>query len=110
MNNEQDNKLFSDLVQVGRWVIHDGKVAFVLVKMIQFEWLVGETQPESAIGVNPQRIDRSQQDDVTHIELDRQVQLDATEENGAIDVSLSNFRTANGQPQNKIQVVRYVSV
>jgi len=83
-------------VKISWRIIHDGKVTFVLVEMIQFERLVGKTQPESAISVQFQRVDRAQQDDVAHIELDRRVQLDATKENRAIDVSLSNFRTADG--------------
>lgn len=63
-------------------VVHYCKVALVLVKVVQFERSVGESQPKPSVGVGFERLHRTQQDDVAYVEFDALVNILTMEQNG----------------------------
>ena len=41
------------------------------IVLVEFEFLVGETEPEPLVSIDLQRFDASQQQNITNIEFDR---------------------------------------
>ena len=85
------------LLQIRVVVVHDCEVLLVHVQLLQGEGDVGEPQPESVVGVHLKGLDRSEEDDVAHIELDL-AYGGSVEEDGGMEVFLGNFGARGWQP------------
>ena len=87
------------LLQVRVVVVHDSEVLLVHVQLLQGEGNVGESQPESIVGVHLKRLNRSEKDDVAHVKLDLAYR-GSVEEDGGMEVLLGNFGARGWQPQD----------
>ena len=104
-----DKVVTEHLLEVSLVVVHDGEVLFVQIKASQVERTVGETQPEPVIGVDFQRPDAFEEQDVADIELDP-ADLRTFEQDRVVKVLLHNFGSAEHLSEDVREVLGYVGV